>query len=52
MRMTKIKTRKNKTEENLSKLKKIRSRIYKEMAEINSPQIVLLMSRSNSLTRK
>ena len=52
MRITKIKTRKNKTEENLARFKNIRNWISKAMAEINAPQTVLLTSCRNSLTRK
>ena len=38
MRMTKIKTIKNKTEENLARVKKIRTQISKAMAERNGPR--------------
>ena len=50
--MTKRKTRKNKTDENLARLKKIKNQISKVMAEINASQMVLLTSRINRLTRK
>ena len=48
----KYKDEKNKTKENLARLKNIRIWISKAMAERNTPQIVLLTSRINILTRK
>ena len=48
----KKKDEKNKTEENLYRLINIRSRIFKVVVERNAPQMVLLISCRNSLTRK